>query len=290
MSAWDFSNDLDNALIAAAHSGAKVVAIAPWSQNGSNASDITALTNAGVEVRNEYISTVPPTAPNQSNIKAPFDIHAKFALVDGIAYLDGHNWFTTDVVMKDTIQGDFNAMQNVLTTFSTPAPSNGNFTTDKQVSLQAEAAYINSQTWGSGTEYDFITESFNPVTSNPSEYNGAVYNAMCAVAKTGATMHLMFESYSGYSATAQAAIQDLLTVDSNAIAHSNSNGHEKISMKRGAAVVWFGSSNSTTTDLFDWGYTLSDADVITALQTYFDGQFNGSTAINKTGGTGTYCS
>lgn len=289
ISAWDFSSNLDTALIAAANNGAHVVAIAPYSQDGSNATDITELTNAGVEVRNEYTGTVPPSAPNQSNIHSPMDIHAKFALVDGVAYMDGHNWFNTDVVMKDTTQGDFNTIQNVLTTFATPAPSNGSFTTDKQASLQNEAAYINSQTWGPGTEYDFIVESFNPASSNPAEYNDNVYDAMCAVAKTGAAMHLMFESETGYSANAKAAIQDLLAVDSNAIAHYNSGGHEKLSMKRGASTIWFGSSNSTTTDLFDWGYTLSDADTITALQTYFDGQFNGSTNITPTGGSGTYC-
>ncbi len=289
LSAWVLSSDLDNALLAAKRNGANVAVLTPYSQKSSNNSDYATLNAAGIYTIWEYTGGSAPTvtAPYQSAIASPMDIHAKFALVDGVAYMNGHNWFTTDVVMRSGVAGDYAAMQDDLLNFPTPAAGNGAFTTDKQVSLASEAVWMNSQTWGPSTEYDFITESFNPVSDG--EHNQDVYNAMCTIAKTGAVMHLQFESFSGYSTAAKTAVADIVAVDPNAVIHTNNNGHEKISMMRGGSGAWFGSSNMTTTDLFDWGYTLSDAGMISALQTYFDGQFTGSSVAALPASTGAYC-
>jgi hypothetical protein len=289
VSAWDFSSDLDTALIAAVHNGAHVVAIAPYSQRSSNSSDITSLTAAGVEVRNEYINTVPPAATNQSNIQAPFDIHAKFALVDGVAYLDGHNWFTSDVVMKDTNEADFNAMQNVLTTFSTPAPSNGTFTTDKQVSLQTEYQYLQSiaGSMDANSEIDWSAESYNPTSSASGEtdYNQDVFAELCSIATSAAhpAMKFYVESYP-YTAKAGTQIQLMTSLNANSGIFSSSSGLEKIALWRENGVVqsaWFGSSNATSTDLFDWGMVVHDSDLLAALKTWFDSGISGKT--NKKG-------
>jgi hypothetical protein len=286
LSAWDLSSDIDTALIAAAHNGASVTVITPLSQNSSNSSDIAAIVAAGGHAKYEYTSSPGTPTASIAYQQAPFDIHAKFALVDGVAYMDGHNWFTTDVVMRDGIAGDFAAIQADLTTFATPAPSNGTFTTDKQVSLKNESAYLQSviPNLASGNEYDFITESFNP--NGDGEYNDDVYDGMCQIAALPAhvTMHVMVEEFSGYSTSAKSALQNLLLLDPNASVHTDNNGHEKISMIRstvgGAPTsAWFGSSNATTTDLFDWGMNISDPGMLTALQSYFDGVFNAASSI-----------
>lgn len=281
LSLWDFSSDSYDALLSAIHNGANVSVIIPYSQESSNASDATALGNAGGHIVWEYTGATPPPVPtgqNEGEIASPMDIHAKFALVDGIAYMDGHNWFSTDVVMEDGNATDFSVIQQDLEHFSTPAPSNGSFTTDKQQSLANEAAYIANENPQAGQEYDFISEDFNPNGSSPNE-NGAVYAAMCAAAANGATVHVVVEDFSGDSGTAQAALENLILLDPNASVRSNAGGLEKISMVRGASSAWFGSSNDTTTDLFDWGMTLSDGGVISALQSYFDATFNASAPI-----------
>jgi hypothetical protein len=283
ISMWDFSSDVYNALTSAVHNGSNVSVVIPYSErnSGSNTTDTNNLATAGAHIVWEYTSSAPasPWPTNVTYAHSSMDIHAKFALVDGLAYMDGHNWFTTDVVMEDGQSGDFADIETDLTTFPSSPPTNGTFTTDKQLSLENEASYINTENPQSGTEYDFITESFNPSSSNPNEYNDDVYRAMCHAATAGATVHVVVEEYSGYSTTAKAALQDLLLLDSHASVHTDDNGHEKISMVRGASTVWFGSSNSTTTDLIDWGMTLTDSGMVSALQTYFDGEYNGSSSI-----------
>jgi len=296
LSAWDLSSNIDTALEAAAQAGANVVVITPWSQRSSNASDISAIIAAGGKAKYEYTGSVSPASPspappgNANTIyeSAPMDIHAKFALIDGVAYMDGHNWFNTDVVLKDGTSGDFSAIQSDLENFPASPPSSGGFTTDKQLSLKNESSYLQSilgSLTSSSNEYDFITESFNP--NGDGEYNDDVYDGMCQIASLPSqpTMHVMVESFSGYSSSAKAALQNLILLDPNAAVHTDSNGHEKISMWRtsvggSASSAWFGSSNSTTTDLFDWGYNnLTDAGVLSALTSYFDGEFNSASAI-----------
>jgi len=282
LSAWDLSSDVDTALLAAARNGANVWVVAPYSQHGSNSSDASSLVAAGAHFVDEYTGSSAPASmtgsANETSIHSPMDIHAKFALVDGVGYMDGHNWFTSDVVMRTGDSADFLAMQNDLANFPTPPGSNGPFTTDKQLSLKGELDYMNSQTFASGDEYDFITESFNATSSNPSEYNDDVYAKMCAIATTHATVKVMVESKpSGSDLT---YLQNLEVIGGpTTVVKYDYSGHEKISMKRGASSAWFGSSNLTTTDLFDWGYTLSDPGVISALGTYFDSEFNGATAM-----------
>lgn len=297
VSAWDFSSDLTNALVAAAHNGAHVVAIAPYSQHSSNSSYISTLTAAGVEVRNEYISSVPPSGTNQSNIQSPMDIHAKFALVDGVAYLDGHNWFSSDVVMKDTVQADFNAIENVLTTFSTPAPSNGTFTTDKQVSLQTEYQYLQSiaGSLDANSEIDWSAESYNPTSSASGEtdYNQDVFAELCSIASSSAhpTMKFYVESYP-YTAKAGTQIQLMVSYNSGSGIFSSSSGLEKVAIWRENGVVqsaWFGSSNATSTDLFDWGMVVHDSDLLSALTSWFDTGISGKTNKKGSGTADTAC-
>ncbi len=289
LSAWDLSNAIDTALETAAHNGANVVVITPWSERSSNGPDVSAIIAAGGKAVYEYTGSLSPVSPSPSppgNATtayqlAPMDIHAKFALVDGRAYGDGHNWLTSPVQDVVTADGnDFAAMQTVLSNLAT-TPSNGTFTTDKQLSLQNESNYLQTLLTNgitTGNEYDFITESFSTVQVS-GEYNDDVYDGMCAIAQTGATMHVVVEEFSGYSTAAQAALRNLELIDANASVRSDSNGHEKISMYRPSvggtpSSAWFGSSNATSTDLFDWGLDTSDAGMLAALQSYFDSEYN----------------
>ena len=302
LSAWDLSNDIDTALIAAAKAGASVTVITPYSQNSSNASAIAAIVAAGGHAKYEYTGT-PGTSTSSIQFQlSPMDIHAKFAIVDGIAYMDGHNWFTTDVVMRDGYQADYAAIQADLVNFPATAPNGSTvtqFTTDKQVSLKSESNYLQTVAIpalasGAANEYDFITESYNP-SSASGNYNDDIYIGMCQIASlsTKPAMNLVFEQESGYSSAAIASLQNLLLINPAANIRTNNNGHEKISMIRlnGTPVsAWFGSSNATTTDLFDWGMTVTDPGILASLKSYFDNvELANSTAITRGSGTPTAC-
>jgi hypothetical protein len=299
ISAWDLSSNVTSALETAAKNGASVTVITPYSENSDNSSDLAAIIAAGGHAKTEYTSSSGKGTSSKTTAYelAPFDIHAKFALIDGIAYLDGHNWFNTDVIMQDPVAGDYAAIQADLVTFATPAPSNTaapneNFTTDKQVSLHTESNYIQSiiPSLAAGDEVDFITESFSN-TSSSGDYNDDVYDGLCQIAKLSAhvTMHVMVEDYSSSQA---AALQNLMILDPNAYVKTDSVGHEKITMYRtsvgGAPVnAWFGSSNATTTDLFDWGIDVpsSNTSLLGSLQAWFDNEFGTNTGSGANGST-----
>jgi hypothetical protein len=283
LSAWDLSSTVTSALEAAAQAGASVTVITPLSENSSNSSDIAGIVAAGGHAKYEYTSSPGTATASIAYQQAPMDIHAKFAIIDGIAYMDGHNWFSTDVVMRDKNAADYAAIQTDLTTFpaSPPGDNIDSFTTDKQFSLKNESNYLQTIAipglTSSTNEYDFITESFNP---NPAsgDYNDDVYDGMCQIASLTVhpTMHVLVEEFSGYSSAAKGALQNLVLLDTNADVRTESaGGLEKISMIRPnvggkPSSAWFGSSNSTTTDLFDWGINITDTGMLSALQNYYD--------------------
>jgi len=299
ISAWDLSSNITSALESAAKNGASVTVITPYSENSDNSSDLSAIIAAGGHAKTEYTSSSGKGTSSKTTAYqlSPMDIHAKFAIVDGILYLDGHNWFNTDVIMQDPVAGDYAAAQADLVTFATPAPSNTaapneNFTTDKQISLHTESNYIQSviPNLAAGDEFDFIVESFSDIVSS-GDYNDDVYDGLCQVASLPAhvTMHVMVEDYSSSEA---AALQNLMILDPNAYVKTDSVGHEKITMYRtsvgGAPVnAWFGSSNSTTTDLFDWGIDIpsSNTNMLGALQAWFDNEFGTNTGAGANGST-----
>ena len=305
VSAWDLSNDLDTALKAAAAKGASVTVITPYSQHTSNDADITDILSAGAGARAvyEYTSSHGTDSSTIAYKQALMDIHAKLAIVDGNVYMDGHNWFTTDVVVKDTDATDLAAAQTVLNNIAAgtattlaSAPSGDAttlFSTDKQVSLKNESDFLQNVAIpdlanGSADEYDFIVESYNvnPVSGN---YNDNIGISMCQISQlsTKPKMHVVLEEESGYNTNTRALLQNLMFSDSNADVRTNNNGHEKISMIRKAGTpvaAWFGSSNATTTDLFDWGMVTTDPTLLAALAAYFDDtEFANSTAISGTG-------
>lgn len=293
------SSDVDSALVTAARNGSNVWVVAPYSQRSSNASDFQTLVANGVHVVDEYTGSTPASitgSPLETFLHAPMDIHAKFALVDGVAYMDGHNWFTTDVVMRTGSASDFSAIESDLSSFPSPAADNAPFTTDKQISLQAETAYLQGVLANvtSSSELDWSSESYNP---NPSsgDYNDDVFAALCAIASSPAhpVMKFYVESYP-YNTNAGIDIEYMVSFNPNSQIYSSSGGLEKVAILRStaggtASSVWFGSSNATTTDLFDWGYTLSDSGVILALEHWFDSGIGGKSPQAKTTPTISSC-
>lgn len=305
VSAWDLSSDLDTALKAAAAKGASVTVITPYSQHTSNDSDITDILGSGANARAVYEYTSSHGTDSSTIVykQALMDIHAKLAIVDGNVYMDGHNWFTTDVVVKDTNAADVAAAQTVLNnivagTASTlaSAPSGDPatlFSTDKQVSLKNESDFLQNVAIpdladGTADEYDFIVESYN-VNAVSGNYNDNIGIGMCQISQlpTKPKMHLVLEQEAGYNTNTRALLQNLAFSDINADVRTNNNGHEKISMIRKAGTpiaAWFGSSNATTTDLFDWGIVTYDPTLLAALATYFDHtEFANSTSISGSG-------
>ena len=93
--------------------------------------------------------------------------------------------------------------------------------------------------------------------------------------------------------SAKSSLQNLLLLDPNANIRDHDQGHEKISMIRKSGTplaAWFGSSNATTTDLFDWGMVIEDPTLLTALASYYDNvEFAGSTAITAGSGSPVAC-
>jgi hypothetical protein len=194
LSAWDLSSNVVRALETAAHNGGNVIVITPLSQKSRNSFGIATIVAAGGHAKYEYTSSPGIPASSIAYQQAPMDIQAKFALIDGVAYLD-------------------------------------------------------------------------------------------AASASAPAMHVIVESFSGYSGAAKAALQNLMLHDPNAFVRTDNHGHEKISMFRPTAGgapsggVWFGASNSTTTDLFDWGMDISDTGVMTALASHFDTEWSGASPI-----------
>jgi hypothetical protein len=305
ISAWVLSTDLDTALKAASAKGASITVITPYSQHTSNDPDVADILAAGANARAvfEYTSSAGTATSTITYKQALMDIHAKLAIVDGNVYMDGHNWFTTDIVVKDTYAADIAAVQTVLndivagTATTLASAPNGDtatlFSTDKQVSLKNESDFLQNVAIpylaaGTADEYDFIVESYN-VNAASGNYNDNIGIGMCQISQlsTKPKMHLVLEQESGYNTNTRTLLQNLMFSDANADVRTNNNGHEKISMIRKAGVpiaAWFGSSNATTTDLFDWGMVTYDPTLLAALAGYFDTtEFANSTAITGTG-------
>ena len=297
ISLWQMNDTITSSLETAAHAGASVTVITPYSEYSSNSSYLAGIVSAGGHLKYEYSNSSGNGTANATTAYqlSPMDIHAKFALIDGIAYLDGHNFYSTgDVIIQDGTTGDYSAMQSVLEDFPTPAPSNGPFTTDKYASLQAEAALITSANPGAGDTLNFISEDFEDY--GPSGDAPAVYAALTAAAANGATVNVIVEGpITGSAATYENC--DLSTLAStSALVHVyvGSVGSEKIAMigPTGSAPTsaWIGSSNMTSTDLFDWGMTVSgNTNLIAAMQSYYNNALSNATSYTA-GETSPACS
>jgi hypothetical protein len=180
-------------------------------------------------------------------------LHAKLAIVDGTAYLDGRNWDSTDVIVSETGAADLTAIGNALAL--TPTDSTY-LDTIKQDALALETTFITN---ASGTTIDYMTESFGA---------GNVANALIARAQAGATVHAIVLS-SDTSQTEDTTLTQMKNAGIDVELNPGS-GSEKMAIIGNTA--WFGSSNSTTgsPDQIDWGAVFSSSSVLSTLQSNFN--------------------
>jgi hypothetical protein len=278
LSVFEPSSQVQSALVSAATNHAAVTVIYPIEEFSEDESDATALSQLGANILWDNDEMKSETLPaGQALVTSTLPYHAKFALVNGIAYLDGHNWFQSDggnpdVVLQDANPGDYTAMQADLTTpFPAAPPSNGStFTTDKYLSLEAEAALITAANPGVGQTLDFISEDFEDFFMN--QANSPVYNALSAAAKNGTVVNIIVEGPTNEFTSFENC--DLSTLASEgATVKIGSVGSEKITLigPTGGTptAAWIGSSNASNTDFIDWGMTITDATVISNMQSYY---------------------
>jgi cell division septation protein DedD len=244
------TSTLEAALVSAAKGGASVTVDLPSDSYVQSLGDVyqedqesaTNIQNAGGTV-NWDAGTQTPAMP----------LHAKLAIIDGTAYLDGRNWDSGDVILSETGSADLTAIGNALAL--TPTDS-AYLDTIKQDALALETTFIQN---AKGTTVDYMTESFGA---------GNVEAALLAKAQAGATVHLIVLK----SDTSQSE-DTTLTQLKNAgvdVELNPGSGSEKMTIIGSAA--WFGSSNSTTgsPDQIDWGAVFTSSSVLSTLQANFN--------------------
>lgn len=281
VSVYTPSSQVMSAMETALSGGANLTVIFPAEEYTSESSNATTLTNDGAHViwlqdtyEPEYIISATPSAEAIDTSYLP--IHAKLALIDGIAYADGHNWFASDVVLRDQNPSDYAAIQTDLTTFPSAPPtvtgSNYVFTTDKGNSLTEEASTLTAASPGSGYTVDFISESFSDYSAygtNPTQ----VFNALLAAAQAGATVNVIVEG-SVTSSYEKCDLSILAYNGVNTYVQSAGGSEKMLLVLNGSSAVtaaWIGSSNMTDYDYIDWGMTIptSNTNVTQAMQTNY---------------------
>jgi phosphatidylserine/phosphatidylglycerophosphate/cardiolipin synthase-like enzyme len=261
LSAYVFTTAMFDALQTAAKNGAKVTVVLPQEEKSTDSSDATALQTAGATI------VWDPGSPTDH------PLHAKLALVDGVAYLDGRNWDTNDVTITDGVAADYTAITNALNLNPT---SSTNLDTLKSNSIAREDAFITGAAPGKGVTVQFMSESFGTDTAT----NTALENA----AKAGATVEVMVLSSDESGNSTEEAVLNTLKADGAQVRLNPASGSEKIALIGGQSTAWFGSANATdsttsTDNYIDWGMTVTNASVVSSLQSYFNTTWATGTAF-----------
>jgi hypothetical protein len=260
-SAYVFTDASFEALDQAARAGANETVVLPLEEQSSDQSDASQLATDGAHVIYDQGTSTPP-------------LHAKLAIVDGSAYLDGRNWDTTDIVISDTYAGDFTAIENALALAPT---SSTNLDTLKSLALAREANSITSAAPASGVTVRFMTESFSSGAGN-------VVAALESAAQAGANVEVVvLSSYVQGNSLEESLLTTLKSPPYNMSVRLNpASGSEKMTLISSQATGWFGSSNATSSsessdNYIDWGLTVSDPSVLSSLQSYYDSVYASST-------------
>lgn len=260
LSAYVFTSAMFSALDSAARNGATVTVVLPQEEQSEDSGDATQLAKDGASI------VWDPGAPNDH------PLHAKLAIVDGIAYLDGRNWDTTDVTIADGVPSDFTAIENALNLNPT---SSTNLDTLKSLAIQREDSFIIGSAPAGGVTVQFMSESFGSDSNTVTALEDA--------AKAGATVQVIVlaEDESGNSTEIDALNQ--MKADGVQIKLNPQSGSEKMTLISSQSTAWFGSANATSysstyDDYIDWGMIVSNPTVLSSLQNYFTQSWNASTA------------
>lgn len=260
-SAYVFTTDSFNALDAAAQAGATETVVLPQEEQSTDQTDATKLQNDGATI------VWDPGSTGGDN-----PLHAKLAIVDGVPYLDGRNWDSTDVVIHDGTSADFTAIENALNLNPT---SSTNLDTLKSNSLARETNYINGGSYSGSVTLRFMSESFG---SNPD-----INAALEAAARSGANVEIIVLKSDESGNTTEQTELTTLKNDGAQIRLNPAGGSEKVALLSNASSGWFGSANSTkdsttATNYIDWGMTVTDSSVLSSLTSYFDTTWSSSTS------------
>jgi PLD-like domain len=261
LSAYVFTTAMFDALDAAAKNGAKVTVVLPNEEKSTDSSDATSLQNDGATI------VWDPGSP------ADHPLHAKLVIVDGVAYLDGRNWDTTDVTITDGVKADFTAIENALNLNPT---SSTNLDTLKSTAISREDAFLTGAAPGKGVTVQFMSESFGS--------DAPTVTALENAAKAGATVQVIVLSSDESGNTTEASALTAMKADGIQIRLNPAGGSEKMTLISGQSTAWFGSANATsstsaTANYIDWGMTVTNPSVISTLQSYFTSTWSSSTAF-----------
>jgi|HubBroStandDraft_1064217.scaffolds.fasta_scaffold18875_2 hypothetical protein len=276
MSAYVFTNVAFAALDAAAKNHATVVVVFPAEEQSYYQSDLNTLQADGATI------VIDPGAPSNVN-----PIHAKLAIVDGNAYLDGHNWVEAggsepvdDVIIEDTIPADFTAIETALTSFNNP-PSSASGTLDlvKANSLAMEATFLDSHLPGIGATVSYMTESFSSGATN-------VVSALEAARTNGATVNVILVGGDADSSD-QSLISSMQGMGITFYSNATSGSEKVLMISTVSGEVWYGSSNSTSSsslssDYIDWGMLITDPTTISAINNYYQAQLAAASLLPNT--------
>jgi PLD-like domain len=260
LSAYVFTSAMFDALDTAAKNGEKVTVVLPEEEESSDSSDASSLKSAGATI------VWDPGSPNNN------PLHAKLAIVDGVAYLDGRNWDTTDVTITDGVPADYTAIENALNLDPT---SSTDLDTLKSNAIAREDSFINGSGAASGVTVQFMSESFGSDANTVT----ALENA----AKAGATVQVIVLSSDESGNSTEEAALNAMKADGVQIRLNPASGSEKMTLISNQSTAWFGSANATTysttaTNYIDWGMTVTNPSVISTLQSYFTSTWSSSTA------------
>jgi cell division septation protein DedD len=244
------SGSLLNSLVSAAQGGASVTVDLP-SDSYVMSTDVYTTDEASAKQITSAGGTVVWDAGTQSPNNEP--LHAKLAIVDGTAYLDGRNWDSSDVILSETGSADLTAIGNALALNPTDSAT---LDTIKQDALSLETTFIQD---ASGSSVDYMTESFGA---------GNVANALIARAQAGGKVTVIVLK-SDTSATSDKTLDQLVAAGADVELNPGS-GSEKMAIIGSQA--WFGSSNSTAGSPYqiDWGAVFNGSAVLSTLQSNFN--------------------
>jgi hypothetical protein len=257
-STYVFTDDAFYALESAATNGAKVTVVLPVEEQAEDQARADQLAQGGATIVWDDGSSTPP-------------LHAKLAIVDGVAFLDGRNWDDGDVVITDGNRADFSAIENALNLHPT---SSKNLDTLKSAALMHEAAFLSGVKIRKGLLIRFMSESFG----TDSDVVSALENA----AKGGGRVEaIVLGSYVSGDSSEIAAL-DALKAGGVSVRLNPASGSEKMLLAGNLHRAWFGSANATSygeqwSNYIDWGLNVTAEPVLGKLDSYFTSVWKTST-------------
>jgi len=196
-------------------------------------------------------------------------LHAKMALVDGVAFVDDCNWTASagDTILRDDRPADVTAISDALERDTGDAPSQ-DFATRKRDALAYEAALLDRARAGRD-DVAVESESFG--------FANAVYRALVNLALSGVHPRLLVSQRDLSGNGRERSALEKLAADGVHVRVTTAS-NEKFALAGGAA--WIGSANASADwvrpDQLDWGVRTSDPAIVAHLGANFERRWSDS--------------